>query len=256
ASNLIYATTPLYSKSSNSKIQKTSDNKRLREYSLEYWLSQINKLSFNQSSSSKKSLRNIRLKNERVRRFDGNLELLRKAFIDKIDENPAFYWSMYCDSELFNTFFAERIHAFVKFEGQPLWVNALRVKVRTDVSKTIAKYLDTDAWIALESRLSSSNFTSEDLDWAAWLLLFDSWLWCNGGYEDPDDSPFLQLCSIASEISDSRIKLAVCAYKTLHASAFPDVNFARLLADDDGSIRNILLSSGWKIPIQRPKRSK
>ena len=92
---------------------------------------------------------------------------------------------------------------------QHQWIEAIRVRFVPTVPNLVQLF-EREKWEELESAFDSGAPSLGQTGFAAWLLLFDSWLYLVGSHESSDSSPLSRIAKKTEGIEDPRLQVARC----------------------------------------------
>lgn len=209
----------------------------------------------------KAKIRVPRLKTSRSELHE-DLALISETFRDKLEEAPTSFWQMVRSSEIFSEMIIPSIAGPLGLKHLGHWQEALRISLRDRIPQAISRYLDVQEWRALAGRLTARAETSDDLDFAAWLALFDLWIWERDGYHEADQSPLRYVLEAARNRDHPSLQFVLAVRGVCHQVPDSGAELQRLTADPKSQIVTLLTGLGWPQPngkvtrtsVQHPKK--
>ncbi len=125
------------------------------------------------------------------------------------------------------------------------WEEALKATLSTLVPQAISKYLDFSEWQALGMRLSTSDATEDDLNWASWLVLLDIWIRANRASSTEEPTGLEDLLSVSKACTYDPLQFAL-AFRDMYLGYDSSLKNALEICEKSGSLAyKLLVSAGW-----------
>jgi hypothetical protein len=177
------------------------------------------------------------------------LRLMRAAFAKRIGEAPNCYWDMLRSSEIFGSVI-KSLKICLGIQLSSHWQEALRVTLDQMLPQAIGKYFDQKEWGLLAARLSQTDISDNDIDFAAWLILFDIWVWARKGYDHHEPSPFANIIEAAHSLPHPILEFALTIRNATINPKKGLPALRKLLSKPNPIIAELLTSAGWPLKPQ------
>ncbi|WP_341987779.1 NACHT domain-containing protein [Azorhizobium sp. AG788] len=184
------------------------------------------------------------------------LELIRRSFAEKMGSDDSSFWRMILDSNVYDQFIIPHISSYIDFHSISHWALALKYTLSDYVPSALSNYFNESAWNELVERVLVRSATQEDLDFAAWLLLLDVWVWEHEGYTSPADSPFIALAEAVEPLDYVPLKFAYCVRGVCQGDSKCQDHLTKLTAGENSPAAIMLFELGWPRPSVREKLSR
>lgn len=183
------------------------------------------------------------------RRKDGvmkerGLDLILRTYREKLREAPGSYWQMIRSSEIFSDYLVPSLEQFLELIPKGHWQEALRVALEENVPAAIARFFAPDEWAALARRLEARKQTDGDVDFAAWLILLDLWVWERDGHE-LQESPLKRVAHAAQGLVDPILRFLLSVREVCDGTAGAGERIRDLTKDPQSDVIQALASYGW-----------
>ena len=180
-------------------------------------------------------------------REDKELSLMRSTLLGNLDMGQKSFGEMLLTSEIFSNLLMESLNFCLNLHPKAHWNHALKISLKDILSKEIGKYFDVSTWSQLTKRLKKKTVDIEDLDFAAWIILFDIWVWNWSGYEKPESSPAFEIIAAAQKSNDIVIKFALIARDICTDSNINNIDLNQIDLSSTNRLTELLRQLGWKI---------
>ncbi|MBC3920342.1 NACHT domain-containing protein [Undibacterium sp. CY18W] len=192
-----------------------------------------------------KSLINLNNSHRPQEQFS-ELQLIRKTLLQKIDSASEAFWPMLRSSTLFSNYFVDSLQSYTPLDPIGHWREALRATLSTSLPNALKRYFDRSEWSQLVSRLKGTTLNSSDVEAAAWLILFDIWVWFRGGYGSGEESPMKDIIDASSVLSNPLLQFALLARAvSINQNAVQEKELAMLISSGNPQITEVLTQAGW-----------
>ncbi|HEX7335021.1 MAG TPA: NACHT domain-containing protein [Pyrinomonadaceae bacterium] len=139
----------------------------------------------------------------------------------------------------------------VRLESRAQWWEALRVDFIPRIHLRIPQ-LDKNYWSKVEASFSRTavNETKEFI--AAWLLIFDAWLYIHESYNYPTDSPFKNLANLTKDSDAAPLNIAHCIRDLAFGDETRNVDLINMVRSSDRKFQSIFENCYvGKLPIKK-----
>lgn len=192
-----------------------------------------------------KSLMNLN-SSPRDRDHLSELQLIRQTFLQKVDSFPETFWSLLHASTLFSNYFVDSLQSYTQLEPIGHWREALRATLSTSLPSALKRYFDRSEWSKLVARLKEPTLNSSDSEAAAWLILFDIWVWERGGYISGEESPMKDIIDASSVLTNPLLHFALLVRAvSIDQKTVQKEELALLVSSGDPQITELLKQAGW-----------
>ncbi|WP_207809233.1 MULTISPECIES: NACHT domain-containing protein [unclassified Pseudomonas] len=111
------------------------------------------------------------------------INLIHSEYAVKREDDPGMFWAILRDSDIFERSFYRYFEGCSGIKIGGLWDQALHSGLARKLPQSVARFYSSKARIEMQSRALFSDADEEALYFAAWMVLFDIWVWTCGGYE-------------------------------------------------------------------------
>jgi energy-coupling factor transporter ATP-binding protein EcfA2 len=118
----------------------------------------------------------------------------------------------------------------LQLEPRALWQEALHSCFLPSVPSRLWLY-QPETWRRVEANFASSVVDENDSYAAAWLLLYDIWLFITGAYPTPDASPFNRLAELTRDHDAPALQVAHCLRDLTHGDETQAEKLNMMIAD-------------------------
>lgn len=174
------------------------------------------------------------------------LYFARESFAEKMNKTPNYYWDTLRSSDIFDGLL-ESLQVCLDIKLPPHWKEAVQITLEQSVPDAIAKYFDQREWVQLNDRLSKNNATESDIDFAAWLILFDIWIWARNGYVFDEPSPLENIINTARSLKNPILDFSLAIHYATQKPKEGATVLNRLLSSPHSDVKNLLIESGWPL---------
>ncbi|OLU02969.1 hypothetical protein BVK86_11700 [Pseudomonas reinekei] len=171
---------------------------------------------------------------------------LRGALVGFNGSRNESYWEGLRKTDVFSHYITPSLEVALDETFDFHWSEAFKGSLKSSLPMSFKKYFDPDEWAALESRIKSAAYTADDVNFAAWLILFDVWVYLRKGYSEESKSPISDLISVARQSDEPKIKLAIVLRGCFLNGVESAGELSKLLASDE-RVMEILAKSGWPL---------
>jgi energy-coupling factor transporter ATP-binding protein EcfA2 len=173
------------------------------------------------------------------------LNLIRQSFKEKAATTPESYWHMLQSSEIFSLYLIDSLEACIGIIPKGHWREALGSTLKSRLPHAISKYFDQREWRLLDDRLNSQKVDDDDIDFAAWLILFDIWIWKRSGYETADRSPLAYLVTTAQTLGHPLLRFALSVRATCQGVQGAEKVLLGVISERNAFVVDLLTMAGW-----------
>lgn len=179
-----------------------------------------------------------------IRRLRGSVNEIRLDRKLGVREQKDLYWERLISSDIFAQYIPLALDLSFEIELSHHWREAIIHSLSQSLPTVFSEYFDPEEWNALAGRLNEDALFDGDAEFAAWLILFDIWVYLRKGYVTDDESPIATILERASELAEPKIKLAVALRKCFLGSHDAAAQFCDLL-EGSPEVYALLRSIGW-----------
>ncbi|MCC8432100.1 NACHT domain-containing protein [Reyranella aquatilis] len=176
------------------------------------------------------------------------IDLIKDTFRLGMEESPGSYWDMLWASEIFSEYVIASVISALNLRPIAHWKEGLRGSLKARIPALVGRFFDEAEWETLSVRLKEGNFSSDDQDFAAWLVLLDLWVWQRDGYVKPTDSPLIRIVEAAQYSEHSLLRFSVALWRVSHQLPGANEDMQNLTAAANSRLRTQLESFGWPHP--------
>lgn len=126
----------------------------------------------------------------------------------------------------------------LKLAPRSLWWEALRVDFISRIQYRIPQF-SGKKWKEVETLFANKSASKADELVAAWLLVFDAWLYFQRGYVSRNKSPFARLGSLTKNSTSASLRLAHCVRDLSFGNFSRELDFFRMIDSQDPEFRPI-----------------
>lgn len=181
---------------------------------------------------------------DKAHRGSTELQLIRAKFVEKIEQSPSWYLQRIRSSEGFARLFPLLLKSGFKVSPLSHWGEALQYILEDKIPGAFSGFFEKEEWDRIEKLIGSGEESDKDRYFAAWLLIFDIWLWNNGGYDRPEDSPFVVLAEKVDQTFPPLQLAAAFRAAMFDSTAVPQLD--ALMRKSKPSLDEIFESVGWR----------
>jgi len=127
------------------------------------------------------------------------------------------------------------------------WFEALRVQYLPNIPQR-SKLLDDVLWNAVESAFEGKKFGEFEIYFAAWQLLFDSWLKVQGFYESESPPALGRLAEETSAIDVPPIRIAQCIRDIAYGHESRVADLKAMVRSEDPDYAAVFEKCFWREP--------
>lgn len=178
-----------------------------------------------------------------------SIEEFRRESLASDGLNGASFWEKLRNTDVFSHYVTPSLEMVFEENFDFHWSEAFKSSLRESLPVSLKKYFNTDEWSALVSRIQSAEQTEDDVCFAAWLILFDIWIYLRKGFVEEGESPVLNLISIVANLDDPKIQLAIVLRNCFVSERQSVDEFSNLLASNN-EVMDIMKRIGWPNEIQ------
>ncbi|WP_413703754.1 NACHT domain-containing protein [Pseudomonas sp. Pseusp16] len=154
------------------------------------------------------------------------------------------YWERLSKTEVVSQYIPQALELSFDMKLTPIWREVLKHSVNEILPMAFRKYFNPEEWASLAERLKENQPSEDDIYHAAWLVLFDIWVFLRQGYPSETDTPLADILRNVSTSSNPTIMLAVALRNCFVGSNNAAVQFCDLMSNNL-EIASILASIGW-----------
>jgi hypothetical protein len=188
-----------------------------------------------------------------------DLHLLRRSFQRKIATVPQYYYEMVLSSDVFAVHFMDLLASCLDLSHRGHWTEALKVSYKSSLPQALTRYFSPQEWDVLDWRLQAGKAEPGDVEFAAWLILFDIWVWTMHGYDKVGESPISSIATAARGLRHPVTDLALSIRDACHGARNDDKNIRGIFYNKSPTILTLLSEAGWLGPnksLQRQIKTK
>jgi hypothetical protein len=182
----------------------------------------------------------------RRKRFSSDVDEIRRDCYESMVSQRDLYWERLRVTEAVFQFLPLSIELSFNITLTNQWREALSQSLGGILPAVFKKYLDPDEWTSLALRLNQNEVSNEDASFAAWLVLFDIWVFLRKGYPTGDDSPIADILRYASISTQPMVSLAFALRNCFIGADHSASDFCNLI-ENNVEVAAILRSIGWPI---------
>jgi hypothetical protein len=181
-----------------------------------------------------------------------DIELIRREVYERIKTIPQSYWTMLRSTEVFDRFISSAVKSLdLRPEGH--WQEALRTTLGHRLPGAIAPYFRHEFQNGVEKRIRDGSASEDDLNFAAWFLLVDIWIWVQRAYKDPSQSPFNSLAEATRTLEHAALRFSNVARDISHGVDGAEAQMTSVIGDQTSGVMALLRSAGWPL-TEKPTR--
>ncbi|AZC36884.1 hypothetical protein C4K37_2497 [Pseudomonas chlororaphis subsp. piscium] len=175
-----------------------------------------------------------------------SLEIIdvRQDYRHYMNSKKDLYWERLSATEIVSQYVPQALELSFDIKLSPIWREALEQSVHEFIPTVFSKYFNPEEWALLSARLSNNQPSESDFYHAAWLVLFDIWVYLRQGYPSEIDTPLADILRAVSTSTNPTIMLAVALRNCFVGSNNAAVEFCDLISNNE-EIASILASIGW-----------
>jgi len=141
----------------------------------------------------------------------------------------------------------------LKLEPPSQWFEALRVDFLPRFKYRMPQ-LSGNRWKELESSFKNGAISVEDEFLAAWLLIFDSWLYRMSTYDSPNNSPFVGLAALTRNSTAPALEVAHCVRERAFGDGSRIDDFLPMLESLEPTLQEVGLTLSKQDRDTRPSK--
>ncbi len=164
-------------------------------------------------------------------------------------------WQVILSSSDYYNPLIELLCDIFELEPRPQWMEALRVEFLPQIPKRITLYNES-FWQETESAFERGEFDEAEIYGAAFLLIFDSWLYIFELYKTVDDSIFDNLAELTKKIDAPPLKTAHCIRDLAYGDESRTEDLAAMVKSDDPEYREIFETCLWRLTPEEEEKLK
>jgi hypothetical protein len=138
----------------------------------------------------------------------------------------------------------------LKLEPRSQWFEALRVDFLPRFKYRLP-LLSGNKWEKIEASFNNGAISAGDEFLAAWLVIFDAWLYLLRAYDSADNSPFVGLLALTRNSTAPALKVAHYFRDQVFGDGLPNDDFLPTLQSLDSTLQEIGLALLPEYPITR-----
>jgi hypothetical protein len=155
-------------------------------------------------------------------------------------------WSWAVSNAKFEKYYLDLLCDTFKLKPRMHWEEALRTLFLTSVPERM-DFMDPESWRAVEERYESGLLNAGDDDYAAWLLLLDSWLWLGELYQTPQDSNFVRLASLTRSSAAPSLCFAHCIRDLAYGDESRTQDLVDMVRSEEPAYRRMFEEFLWRL---------
>jgi hypothetical protein len=101
-------------------------------------------------------------------------------------------------------------------------------------------------WKKIETTFNKNKEGEPEIYTAAWLLIFDAWLYIYGYYQSKDESMSTHLADITRDIDAPPLRIAHCIRDLVYGDESRTEDLVSLVRSDDPEYREIFETAYWR----------
>lgn len=176
------------------------------------------------------------------------IQTIRDLFLLSMDGDPASFWNMIRSSPMFDGYLISSLESTAKLAPIAHWREALRMTLTERVPKGLEEFFSYTNWDQLAGRFEYGDEHLQcDIDFAAWLIFFDSWIWRNRGYVDKKESPIVRLLNAVEQSSNIILQFSLACRDLSQGKDDAITKLVNLVSSGDAGLIDLLDSAGWPV---------
>ncbi|MCF5050553.1 NACHT domain-containing protein [Pseudomonas syringae] len=168
---------------------------------------------------------------------------LRRSLVGTNGSYDDSYWEGIRKTDVFSNYLVPSLEVAFEESFDFYWGEAFRGSLKL-LPLSFNKYFDPDEWLDLAVRIKDGKYSVDDVNFAAWLILYDVWVYLRKGYDEESMSPIAELISIVSGLDEPKIKLSIVLRSSFFNSTESVGGLSSLLASDE-RVMEVLETIGW-----------
>jgi hypothetical protein len=168
-------------------------------------------------------------------------------------------WSTAINNAKFEKYYLDLLCDTFNLQPRIHWDEALRTLFLTSVPDRM-DFMDPATWSAVEERYASGLLHKGDDDFAAWLLLLDSWLWIAEVYQTPEESIFLGLAKQTRSCPAPSLCFAHCIRDLAYGDKSRTKDLVEMVRSEEPAYRRMFEEFLWRLTpeeeVEEAKRKK
>jgi energy-coupling factor transporter ATP-binding protein EcfA2 len=190
----------------------------------------------------------------RARALDWDLDL--DLEINQHGGSSNDLWSWAVSNAKFEKYYLDLLCDTFKLQPRIHWEEALRKLFLTTVPERM-DFMAPENWRAVEERYEIERLNTGDDDYAAWLLLLDSWLWIGEVYQTPQDSNFVRLASLTRSTAAPSLCFAHCIRDLAYGDESRTQDLVDMVRSEEPAYRRMFEEFLWRLtPEEEIKEAK
>ena len=168
-------------------------------------------------------------------------------------------WSRAVSNAKFDKYYLDLLCGTFNLKPRIHWEEALQTLFLTSVPERM-DFMNPATWSAVEERYASGLLHKGDDDFAAWLLLLDSWLWIGEVHQTPQDSNFVRLASLTRSSAAPSLCFAHCIRDLAYGDESRTQDLVEMVRSEEPAYRRMFEEFLWRLTpeeeIKEAKREK
>jgi hypothetical protein len=160
-------------------------------------------------------------------------------------DNKTDLWQSILATPEFHSFILDLLCDIFTLEPQPQWWEALRVQFLPNIPKRVNLYNES-LWHKVEKSFEKEKPGEFEIYFAAWLLIFDAWLYVLEYYTTKDESIFAHLADITREVDVPPLCIAHCIRDLAYGDESRTEDLKVMINSDDPEYRKIFETVYWR----------
>jgi hypothetical protein len=160
-------------------------------------------------------------------------------------ESTIDIWQSILTTPEFYSYILDTLCDIFALKPQPQWWEALRVRFLPNVPERVT-FFNRSLWKKVETTFEKEEPGEFEVYIAAWLLIFDTWLYVFEYHNTKDESIFAHLADVTREVDAPPLRIAHCIRDLVYGNKSRTEDLVLMVNSDDPQYRKIFEKVYWR----------